>query len=516
MLISLQLRFLLGSFESFDLRLWDGSWYFDWGRDIAERFFFPGIENGPLYTAYYSIFHLLFSDIYVIYYVHRVVMLILITVLLYLLLCRLSSPLIAALLGAYFLLLLEDGGVAEYANRSFVAIPVLIAFRLSLTTGFKRLVGVFLASLAAVLVRPEFAVALPVVLVGFVLIGHREGLFQSCSKMRRVGYLGTLALFALMSFGLLWRQTHDNDRSWLAFGQHFSLGVKERNPEISADPWLAWQWYLKEAFGDADSVSSAMTSNPGAFFEHVFFNLKLFVGAVDVALKPAYPIRSPIVGLLLTHTHFMALLTIAIGIYIFQRRRRKQETERFPIGLLCTISAMILPVIISSLVVRPSPHYMVTLKIVTLILIGWMTRGWIQRLSSRLQLLLIILSMGALSLSFPTPFDPPTRRMVVPTVAAIPEIPGNASYGLVADSAKSFCIYTNHKRCRPIEILWGGYDDFSRDLEQHIQEQNVRLVIKGARFHPERDKRWRSYFAQHREAWKIVETGTQFQILVRF
>jgi hypothetical protein len=58
------------------------------------------------------------------------------------------------------------------------------------------------------------------------------------------------------------------DRSMVAFGQHYSLNwVRWNNDE--RNPMTNWEAIVKNDFGDADSVFSAIISNPYVFSRHL-------------------------------------------------------------------------------------------------------------------------------------------------------------------------------------------------------------------------------------------------------
>ncbi len=523
-LLVLHAKFLLGSYQSFDLRLWDGSWYWGWGRDVAESFRFPSYENAPLYAAYYAIFHLLFSDPFNIYYIHRVVMLLSIAILLFTLLCRLSSPVCAFLLCAYFPLLIGDGGPAEYAVRSFVLIPVLLGYMAGLNRGLVSTGLVFAAFLAAALVRPEFGAALPFVLAVNVVLDWRSGRYRDATKRRRVAYIAMIAVCVVISIMTTVTLARTSGRSWLAFGQHYGVGFQERHPESAANPWLQWETYLDESFGTAKSVTAAFSNNPSAFVAHVGWNVRLLPMAVDYSLKPAYPLDSGVAGFIFSVLNFFYIYMAVLFLKTILRLKNRRSVPRRNTltRLWWTVFISLIPMVLAALVIRPSPDHMAVVKVAALLPVCRFLQAGIDKIAPRKsrQLLWMLGAFVAIFSIYPSPFNPPRPRIVVPAVAAIPRIPGEVPFALIADSARSFCNYTDPDRCQALEILWNEDGTKMGGIPEYIQETNTRVIVVGARLMPQLSARWRSYIhtliqTPETHGWRIAGRTRAFLVLVK-
>ena len=124
--VALHLKLLWGAWRSWDLPLWDGAIYFQYGRLVATSFRFPPASWAPAYTAYYGLFQLLSGSAgpIQIYVAHRLATFLLVALLLYLLLRTLSSPL-SAWLTAFYVAVLPGGFINHYVVHFFVLVPLL-------------------------------------------------------------------------------------------------------------------------------------------------------------------------------------------------------------------------------------------------------------------------------------------------------------------------------------------------------------------------------------------------------
>ncbi len=65
----------------------------------------------------------------------------------------------------------------------------------------------------------------------------------------------------------------DKYRSHVAFYQHFAYNLWLRSDD-ARDPWTESELVFEEYFGDATSISGALSNNPAAVFDHIAANLK--------------------------------------------------------------------------------------------------------------------------------------------------------------------------------------------------------------------------------------------------
>jgi hypothetical protein len=131
--------------------------------------------------------------------------------------------------------------------------------------------------------------------------------------------------------------------------------------------------------------------------------------------------------------------------------------------------------------------------------------------------LFVAIFAGCLTL-FPTPFKAPSRpRIVLPAVRALPKIGGDGKWGLIADSAISFCNYSDPIHCKPIEILWMKAP---ADIPGFLSETDTRLLLVGARLMHELSPDWRRFVEElmrnpKGRGWRLVEMTPGFLIYAR-
>ena len=490
--LSLHATLCRGAFDAWDLRVFDGSWYFGWSRDIARHFRFPTWENAPLYCLYYALFHKLFDHVFTIYFAHRAIMLVAINLLGYALFSRLFTPALAVLGVAYLQLLIEEGNIATYAVRPFVLLPFLTAAWFAMRKGRWSGLCILLSLFWAAGCRPEWWVGLPLATLGISLLQLR----QDTTTTAKLPAWITLAVGAAVSVFTA-SATSTSARSWLAFGQHFGFGYVQRHPSPGApDPGLHWQQYLRESFGDASSVAEALVHNPRELLSHVLQNVRFFPAELAWALEPKFRLAAWLEALLRPlNMLWVSLAVIALGALGLRVRGRSarhllQEHAR----LLLVMLAATLAVSVSALVVIPQAVYMYALS-ASLILcalasiqlwIGpWLTTHPLAPLCA------LLFATGLALMVCPTPYDRPVPRIVYPAVQALPQIPGTAPYGLIADSALSFCIYADDPRCQGQELLWAVPQP--TEPTKYVESTNTRLLLVSKRLREQVSPAWSRY-----------------------
>jgi hypothetical protein len=471
-----------GSWDSWDLRLWDGSWYWGWGRDAIMHLRFSTFENAPFYCAYYGLFHLVSDDPYTIFYLHRFGALLLITSLAYFLFVRLFSPFVACLLVLYSILLVGDGGVSEYTVRFFVVIPFLLAAHAALTRGPWTAPLMLLAFLGAVLTRPEMSLGFLVLLV---LLWGWTRWREPTNEWSSRALWGTRAVWlvgAAISILLLVHMLRSN-RSWLAFGQHYSVGYQMRHPEHKQNPWVHWKAYLKRSFGSAKRVGQALKANPKAFAAHVSWNLTLLPKSLDLALKPVVPIQTPWVAWVRKQVSFLYVwiaLVLVLAWWVW--KSPDSEPSRLlsspHLGLL--LLGILVPIGVSSLVIYPSVHFMYGLKFAALLPVGLLLQRVVERYTSWEWMRWVLVLMFVVCLFFfPEPFLHRPAPVVRPVVKAWPTFASTRAYGVVADSAISFCRYAKTTKCTPHELLW--LEKQPTNIKHYLQDKNARVILVSRR-----------------------------------
>jgi hypothetical protein len=301
------------------------------------------------------------------------------------------------------------------------------------------------------------------------------------------------------------------------------VGYKERHNDMALNPWLDWHRYIVHSFGSATNVLQALFNSPHAFFEHVVWNLKLFPIIADYAVKPAYQLRSPVAGAIFGFLNFfyIYLSALVLALLIRLKQRTKNPSPFRHARLWWTVGISLFPTIVSALLIRPGPDHMAVLKAAALLPAAVLLQTILNRVAvlRNHPFFWVIISFVFLFHLTPTPFVPAKPRLIVPVVAHIPSIPGDEPYSLIADSAISYCNYTDPDRCKPIEILWNQAVQ-EMEMSTYIQQTNTRVIIVGARLLPELQPRWREAILQmihspKTHGWRVTGNTGAFLVLVR-
>jgi hypothetical protein len=291
--------------------------------------------------------------------------------------------------------------------------------------------------------------------------------------------------------------TSGSPRSWLAFGQHYGYGYLRRHPSPNApDPMLHWARYLKQSFGDASSVSEAFAHNPREVLAHVLQNARYLLSEIEWAVRPKF-LLAPWLEALLRPLNLLWVLAGVLTLGALGLRARglnARELARSYTRLLIVGAVATGAIALGALVVMPQAVYMYALSV--LLLGGALAsiQVWIGPLLARrplAPLLALLLTAAVAQLLCPTPYDRTVPRIVYPAVHALPAIAGTAPYGLLADSATSFCIYADDPRCRAQELLWQVPQP--SDPAVYVESTNTRVLLVSKRFLEQVSPAWSSY-----------------------
>jgi hypothetical protein len=469
---------LHGAWHTWDLPWGDGASYFGRAQRVATEFRFPLFEWAPVHAGYYALFHWLLADFppFVIYFVYRVTTLLLLGWLLLALLRRFMSPLLAWLLAVYALFLLISMGDAFTAHL-FVLMPLLLAcLALFLTTPYRN--GIMLTCLLlAATTRTELFLPL-LLLLCLVLYEDLSGTRETAVKgRRRFYYLPFVLTIVLLSVILAFRSVErEQQRSWIAFGQHYAHGYRENVPTWNADQLPGWVEITHHSFGDVSSVSAALQNNPAAFGHHFWWNIRRLPTAVTETFFPTTSwsqTQQQIVGLA------TLLGTLLGGRFLWQRREEwisDRSEVRIKVGLIWLATAV--ASFGSMLMVQPRPRHIVVLLPLVLLLLGLVVDlnlrrfNWHGRLAEVIPWLLLILL-----LFLPTPFKAGGERPVLSMVDQLRlfDQAQMQPYGLLTAPAFGLCAYLGSDLCQPLEIYQVPRED--RPFEQILAERNIQVMV---------------------------------------
>jgi hypothetical protein len=521
-LLVLQIKVLWGTWQSWDLPLWDGATYFIYGQQVANTFSFPPLAWSPGFSAYYAIFHILFADAdpFTIYYAHRLTTIVIVLVLSYFLLRANLSPGVSWLLMVYSTVLSISLN-NHYVVLSFAVIPLLGAYLASLSKSVYGNSLVLVCLLLAAFVRSEFFVsfttALIVLVVSDYALCRRQRLEIKKWVWRYVPLLVAATALALLIIRAGPSHTPIN-RLWGAFMQHYALGYQERHPEWTANPWFQYDEPIGLSFGYADTIVEAVLHNPVAVLTHILWNLGLFPRALLDLLTPAFPLSW--MGALI------GLGVIGLFVAVFADRRQLwhscSQVFRFEIVRRHKLWFILLcgsvPSIASALFIRPRSIYLIPVLPQIFLMVGcgleWLRSRFIP--VEQFELILPLAFVILLTV-FPTPFNSPADRLAIATAESLKGIPIEGAYGLLGASARGFCIYSAPDDCQGMEIVQVPNDGLPFPL--FLMQHNIRVVLLDDRLVnnlPSAGQVFMTELQAHPEevGWQLFDTVGKYSIYV--
>lgn len=267
--------------------------YFDAGRVVLEHtdeigYLLSGLRrmeaawniySFPLHCLTYALTSFFEPDPIRIYQLNGLVPFFLMVFLLLCLSIQRTGGLLVGIALATPLLLSREIGLAAWPHSNQTACIVVLLGVLLLRPGARfahvnlHFVVVFFSAAFA---RSEFALALYALLAitASWLLGwywHRRdarGWFDRFAVLIALSGLAAAAMTLILGKPVL----RDKYRSLNAFSQHFAYGLSQRT-SIEQEPWSQHVEVFQRHFGEATTILGALAANPGAFFQHIGFNL---------------------------------------------------------------------------------------------------------------------------------------------------------------------------------------------------------------------------------------------------
>ncbi len=214
--------------------------------------------------------------------------------------------------------------------------------------------------------RPEFFVVFLLMTALFLfLVGRRllrEGRAALPRSVGHVAGVGLAAVLLVQAMGNPFGNT--SNRRFYAFCQHFAVGYVERT-HSPVEPWGDCDQVIQSTFGKVDTLGAAARSNPGAFVEHVWHNVKGYVVS-SLRLFFEGPGRaSPVRGAWSLERVGRMLL---LGVMLWQVARLLRRWRQVPAVLRedarlqrlgGVLIAVELPTVLSAVLIYPRDHYLV-------------------------------------------------------------------------------------------------------------------------------------------------------------
>lgn len=326
----------------------------------------PGFPSSPAYALTYSLLGRLTADPIGLYFAMRVAAAVVFVGSIWVAARASGNPIAAWLVTATAVALpitYAWPGVSAFA-AAFVLMGMALFLmapspvRLSITSLFFWLAAAF---------RPEFAwlaLAVSLLSAGWVLFSFRET--RHCSKRSTVWKLSGLFLAVGVPLTMFswFGSPFSGSRSWVAFGQHYSL----RRALPNEDPWLEWTTIVSRDFGASESIGDAVQANASMTVTHVLGNIRdLPTSFVSSGLIDA---SAPSVGRAIGG--LMALVIVAglgwsrLEKYVGRIVRSGQvgSTQRFEssppkrLWTILVVSMTVIASVLSVFLIYPRQHYL--------------------------------------------------------------------------------------------------------------------------------------------------------------
>ena len=477
-LAALQLKVVWGGWTQWDVPLWDGATYFIYGRHVATSLIFPPLEWSPAFAGYYALFQWLFGGWgpLAVYFAHRVVTLLLVVWLLYALLRSLLPAFTAWLVTAIYIGF-QVGLNNYFVVHLFVLIPLLIAYRASLSTSALGRNFMLIGLLTAAFVRSEFFLSVALVLVGMIAAAFRRRRepWNVGVLLRRYAPALTWAVVLAVMIVRAGPSHAASDRSWGAFEQHYAWGYQERHPEWNVDFWFKYAEAVQRSFGPAQSIVQAARNSPLEMATHFLWNLHVLPSVLPELLSPL-----PGMAWILILLGLGAIgLPVALIRY-WAARRRKSHLLRLKEGrvgrLVAVIVVTLLPLVISIMVIRPRTIYLMPLLPPLLLIAGVGLISLLPKWATQKKLVALLLPFCLIGLViFPSPFNAPVERYVLETSQKLKDLPIEGDFGLLGPSARGFCVYSLPDRCRGVEVA--QVPQTVADFPDYLARENIQVII---------------------------------------
>lgn len=520
-LAALQLKVVWGGWAQWDVPLWDGATYFIYGRQVAASLIFPPLAWSPAFAGYYALFQWLLGGWgpLAVYFAHRVVTLLLVVWLLYGLLRALLPAFIAWLLTASYISF-QVGLNNYFVVHLFVLIPLLIAYRASLSPSALGRNFVLIGLLTAAFVRSEFFLSVALVLVGMIAaaLRRRREPWNAGIQLRR--YAPAL-IWAVVLAVMIVRAGPSHvalDRSWGAFEQHYAWGYQERHPEWNVNFWFKYAEAVQRSFGSAQSIVQAAIDNPIEMATHFLWNLHVLPSVLPELLSP---LPGMAWGLILPGLGAIGLPVALIRYWDARRRRpRLLGLKEGRVGRLVTVMAVTwLPLVISIMVIRPRTIYLMPLWPPLLLIAGVGLMSLLPKWATPKELVALLLPLCLIGLViFPSPFKASVEHAVLETSQRLKDLPIDGDFSLLGPSARGFCVYSLPDRCRGVELV--QVPQTVADFPDYLARENIQVIIVNDQVLNNLPAAGRAFIAQllaqpAEVGWQAISQAGPFQIYLR-
>jgi len=504
-LVALGIQYLNGIMQVYDLELFDETDFLYTGIHLLQT----GLRDpswGPLYALWYFLISPLAPDRISLFYLNIYFIILLPVLALYIFLRTNQVSLWWSWASAVLLMTIATNLLAEHRAEHMALLCLLVglifASRARSTLG--ALVDVTLGALAAMYCRPEHTITFFVLVLVLIALFLRQ--WSKEHRAQRVAVVGTFAVMGLALWGIgnplssplsAWH-------SYEAFSQHFTVNWLTHYPN-GMDPWTSGASIMPQFFPTAQTIPQAMMENPGAFAQHLRWNLTLLVKGFATGPFTTF-FYTPVFG-----RQYEILLFAAFALlFIFRNKTLLTNLKQRPVVVLTLVCAWTV-VVLSSLVTMPRPTFLFLPIAFSLALIVVLVAGGAAGRSPALWQIGVV---GLLTLAF-IPSVGSIRAGKPPRLAAtryLSQLNIRKPVTLLSPLGKIGDYFSDDYNYVLIEAIRG------QEFKTFLQDQNINMVITTPHF--EQDPRYQSspawnQFLTHPADFGFVERdipGTQYKL----
>jgi hypothetical protein len=360
-----------------DLAFADEPFYLSAGTNLLYHGSLPPLQYSPLYADWYAVLLAVFRNPILAYYVQLYLVALLTAILVYVYLRQILVPRSLAFLAttlwiaqpAYISFPWGTGQPHPYhfAFLVFLGGAVLLHV-LKLEARISMAMAGVSCLLLAIAARPEYGLALLFFIVweGAAFLSRP----QQSGRTSRAAYVlsACLLIGAAVLTSAMYVKGRSSvdvspagaDRSFAAFGQHFSIyQVGELHQSGELVPWADWSMMVGRAFPRAHSVLGAAVANPKVFLRFELHNLITAPRLVCAYLTtpPYVLLKASVLGLTMIWLLFISSSTVST------RRRALRATASAMGFYVIAGAATALP----GMLITPNIHYFLPLFFVLLV-----------------------------------------------------------------------------------------------------------------------------------------------------
>lgn len=260
--------------ELSSILLWDETVSLEKGIDGSFSYF--NYESSPLYAHFYQFLGLFAEDPKELYLLNHGVLFFSFLFLLALTVMVYTNKLIFAFIIAALFVYLP--GYHIWPRVNFFTCIYLLVLLLAIYPIKRFSIKVAITTVASYLLiflRPEFFLSFYIFYflgVGMLIYAIHNYYKKNEWKSDTTYLLTVLVAVSILMMFFITPSVSDSDRSFIAFSQHYSLGVHQAEG-LETSPWHIHKIIKDRDFPGADSLFSALQINPNAFIGHVINNL---------------------------------------------------------------------------------------------------------------------------------------------------------------------------------------------------------------------------------------------------